>query len=57
MDEHDVRLPNEFDHAQIIIGRLFGAKEHFEKEFQRIGDRRGKQGAITPAYLTHWGCL
>ncbi|CAD6192826.1 unnamed protein product [Caenorhabditis auriculariae] len=30
MDEHDVVLPNEFDHAQIVIGRLFGAKEHFE---------------------------
>ncbi|CAI4231881.1 unnamed protein product [Auanema sp. JU1783] len=30
MDEHDVQLPNEFDHGQIIIGRLFGVREHFE---------------------------
>ncbi|VDM60415.1 unnamed protein product [Angiostrongylus costaricensis] len=30
MDEHDVQLPNRSDHGQIIIGRLFHAKDHFE---------------------------
>ncbi|CAB3405704.1 unnamed protein product [Caenorhabditis bovis] len=37
MDEHDVVLPNEYDHAQIVIGRLFGAREHFEKVLPRPG--------------------
>lgn len=37
MDEHDVVLPNEFDHAQIVIGRLFGAREHFEKVLTKPG--------------------
>ncbi|KAE9413620.1 hypothetical protein Angca_006178, partial [Angiostrongylus cantonensis] len=30
MDEHDVQLPNHSDYGQIIIGRLFHAKDHFE---------------------------
>lgn len=37
MDEHDVVLPNEYDHAQIVIGRLFGAREHFEKVLTKPG--------------------
>ncbi|PAV68524.1 hypothetical protein WR25_02972 [Diploscapter pachys] len=42
MDEHDVRLPDEFDHAQIVIGRLFGAREHFEAV---LGKGRGSLSA------------
>ncbi|ETN75287.1 hypothetical protein NECAME_12495, partial [Necator americanus] len=30
MDEHDVQLPNQYDHGQIIIGRLFHVKDRFE---------------------------
>ncbi|VDM76746.1 unnamed protein product [Strongylus vulgaris] len=33
MDEHDVQLPNQYDHGQIIIGRLFhGTKDRFEQK-------------------------
>ncbi|CAI5448897.1 unnamed protein product [Caenorhabditis angaria] len=37
MDEHDVVLPNEFDHAQIVIGRLLVARDHFEKVMPKPG--------------------
>uniref|UniRef100_A0A1I7XKH8 LIM zinc-binding domain-containing protein n=1 Tax=Heterorhabditis bacteriophora TaxID=37862 RepID=A0A1I7XKH8_HETBA len=30
MDEHDVQLPNQYDHGQIIIGRLFHIRERFD---------------------------
>lgn len=61
MDEHDVRLPDEFDHAQIVIGkkgnysnligailgRLFGAREHFEAV---LGKGRG---SLSGMYKLH----
>ncbi|KAK6010017.1 PET domain protein, partial [Ostertagia ostertagi] len=37
MDEHDVQLPNQYDHGQIVIGRLFhGSKDRFEAKFSEI---------------------
>ncbi|KAK5971404.1 hypothetical protein GCK32_018413, partial [Trichostrongylus colubriformis] len=36
MDEHDVQLPNQYDHGQIVIGRLFHAKDRFEAKLSEI---------------------
>ncbi|XGW26879.1 hypothetical protein V3C99_007450 [Haemonchus contortus] len=36
MDEHDVQLPNQYDHGQIVIGRLFHVKDRFEAKLSEI---------------------
>ncbi|KAJ1371145.1 PET Domain [Parelaphostrongylus tenuis] len=48
MDEHDVQLPNHSDHGQIIIGRLFHAKDHFETKLAESLKHRagGEQSSL-----------
>lgn len=48
MDEHDVVLPHELDHAQIVIGRLFGAKEHFENNLRLTTPDQNEQQKESP---------
>ncbi|CAJ0929171.1 unnamed protein product, partial [Mesorhabditis belari] len=56
MDEHDVILPNQYDHGQLIIGRLFGVREQFESvvadsyehaKAQAEADRQANEGRMT----------
>ncbi|CAJ0584295.1 unnamed protein product, partial [Mesorhabditis spiculigera] len=61
MDEHDVILPNQYDHGELVIGRLFGFKEQFEHvvadsyelaKTNADAERDAAEGRVTPFGVT-----